>query len=259
MIRNIKKYLRNKNLLNAEQILKATEISNTISGWLSDHYYEKVSIGENCNSSWYLKETGNKNASYPYDWIFSSGEILTHTIRDDFKSFLNKDLIFHRKKNKAGHSLYHSNLFNHRDPLNSDKDYSYYERSATRFLNLLKNTDNYILFVCTVIQEKEKRLDWANGFDRDFELPTNQGLDSFTETMELIQSINKNVKFIFINQITEGKFNLEIDTMTSDVLWINFSSEGANSGVKYRNALDDLIMKIIYKGMFQKNDLSNAG
>lgn len=96
----IKKYFRNKNTLNSGNLLKATEISNTISVWLSDNYYEKVSIGENCNSAWYLKETGNKNASYPYDWIFSSGEIVTHTIKDDFKSFLNKELIFHIKKIK---------------------------------------------------------------------------------------------------------------------------------------------------------------
>ncbi len=259
MIRKIKKYFRNHNSLNTEVVLKATEISNTINRWLSNDYYEKVSMGENCNSSWYLKETGNKNASYPYDWIFSSGDIITHTIKDEFKSFLNKELIFHIKKNKAGHSLYHSNLFNHRNPLKSDKDYDYYERGVERFLNLLKDQEKSILFVCTVIQEKEKRLDWANGFDRDYKLPINQGLEAFTETMELIKSIHKNVKFIFINQTTEGKFNLEIDTITSDVLWIDFCSEGANSGVQYRNENDDLIMKIIYKGMFQKNDLSNAG
>lgn len=139
--------------------------------------------------------------------------------------------------------------------MKSDEDYHYYVRGVKRFLNLLKDTDKNILFVCTVIQEREKRKDWANGFDRDFKLPINQGLDAFTETIELIQSINKNVKFIFINQLTEGKINLEIDTITSDVLWINFCSEGANSGVKYRNEMDDILMKIIYKGMFQEKPL----
>ncbi|NKI27980.1 hypothetical protein HCG49_15570 [Arenibacter sp. 6A1] len=253
MIRIIKKYLRNQNSLNTEIILKATEISNTINSWLSTNYYEKVSMGQNCNSSWYLKETGNKNTSYPYDWIFSSGEIITHTIKDEFKTFLDKDMIFDIKKNKAGHSLYHSYLFNHRNPLKSDEDYNYYDRGVKRFLNLLKDTNNNILFVCTVIQEKEKRRDWANGFDRDFKLPINQDLNSFTETIELIQSINKNVKFIFINQLTEGKINLEVKTINADCLWIDFCSEGSNSGVKYRNKFDDLIMKIIYKGMYQKN------
>ncbi|SHJ80301.1 Putative papain-like cysteine peptidase [Arenibacter nanhaiticus] len=254
----IKKYFRNQDSINSEIILIATEISNTINGWLSNDYYEKVSIGENCNSSWYLKETGNKNASYPYDWIFSSGEIITHTIKDEFKSFLNKDMIFHIKKNKAGHSLYHSNLFNHRNPLKSDKDYYYYERGVERFLKLLKDQEKSILFVCTVIQEKEKRLDWTNGFDRDFKLPINQGLDSFTETIKLIQSINNNVKFIFINQLTEGKINLEVTTINSDFIWIDFCSEGANSGVQYRNKFDDLIMKIIYQGMYQENDLHQS-
>ena len=234
---------------NSEIILKATEISNTIHHWLANVKYTKVSMGENCNSAWYLKETGNKEASYPFDWIFSSGEIITHSIKDEFKSFLNKDLIYQINKNKAGHSLYHSNFFNHRNPLKSNKDYEYYKRTTERFLNLLSNKKNNILFVCTVIQENDKRPGWANGFDKDFKLPNNQSLKSFTETIELIKSINENVKFIFINQFTEGKLNIEIETINSDCIWINFCSEGANTGVKYLNNFDDTVIKTIYKSL----------
>ena len=250
--RLINELTANGNSFNSDIILKACHISNRINKWLSDVHYVKVSIGENCNSAWYLKETGNKKASYPYDWIFSSGEIVTHTILDEFKSFLDKDMILEIDKNKAGHYVYHSKLFNHRNPLKSDCDYKYYARAAERFLKLLNDTNNSILFVCTVLQEKDKRIKWASGFNKHFKLPLNQSIDSFKKTIEQIKSVNNNVKFIFINQTTEGKLNLELTTMTNDYIWINFCSQGANSGVKYLNSFDDTIIKIIYQGMNQE-------
>lgn len=238
-----------KQPLDFEIILKASEISNQIKGWLSDGDYTKVSLGENCNSAWYLKETGNKEASYPYDWIFSSGEIIAHTIKDEFKGFLDRKNIFQINENKAGHSFYHSSLFNHKNPLKSDEDFKYYERTINRFLSLLKDKKSNILFVCTVIQEEKKRPGWANGFDRGFQVPVDQNVMSFTEMIEQIKRINKNVKFIFINQKTERMLSLKFTEVDSNCLWLDFNSLGKNSGVKYLNNLDDTIMKIIYKGM----------
>ena len=233
-------------------VLKAKLISYKIKKWLSKNYYTKVSIGENCNSSWYLKETGNKEASYPYDWLFSSGDIVLHTIKDEFRSFLNKDMMFQVSEKEAGHSMYHSNLFAHRNPLKTDEDYEYYERAVKRFLDLLKNKKNNILFICTVIQEPDKRPGWKNGFNKDFELPTNQSVETFKEMIASIQSINESVKFIFISQYTKGSLKLEIETMNSNYLWINFSSQGENSGSRYFNKLDDTLMKMMFKGMNQK-------
>ncbi|NNC84551.1 MAG: hypothetical protein HKN75_00615 [Bacteroidia bacterium] len=245
----LKGLLENTLSFNSEILLKSTEAGNKINEWLSDANYVKVSMGENCNSAWYLKETGNKDASYPYDWIFSSSDIVKHSITDKFQSFLNKDMIVQINDNRAGHSLYHSNLFNHKNPLKSDEDYNYYERAVKRFLDLINDTSKNILFVCTVIQEREKRPGWTNGFNKEYNLPTNQNIDTFTDTMELIKSINKNVKFIFINQFTEGKLNLEIETINDNYLWINFCSKGKNTGVKYLNKIDDKVIKNIYKGM----------
>ena len=39
-----------------------------------------VSIGENCSSAWYLKQVGLKRASYPFDWAFSSPDIILDCI-----------------------------------------------------------------------------------------------------------------------------------------------------------------------------------
>ena len=233
-------------------IAKSDEVHQYISNWLSDVYYEKVSIGENCNTSWYLKETNNKKASYPYDWIFTSPEIISHSIRDEFHSFLDKNMIVEIKKNRAGHAMYHSSLFNHKNP-RQQKEFDYYRRAVDRFLKLLKNKENAILFVCTVLQEYEKRGSWKKGFNRDFELPNNQTFSSFKETIAVIKEHNTNVKFIFINQFTESVPSLEIKELDADCLWIDFCSQGRNNGVKYVDKFDDAIIKTIYKGMCQES------
>ncbi len=237
---------------NKEILDKSLAIQKEIANWLSDAPYEKVSLGENCNSAWYLKETGNKKASYPFDWIFSSPAIVGHAIQDNFKSFLNTELIFQVNENKAGHSLYHSSLFNHKNPLKSDVEYRYYQRTTERFLTLLKRSDAHILFVFTVIQEHDKRPDWKNGFDRSFSMPKDQDLSFFEETMNIIKKVNPRSKFIFINQYTEGKLVLELQKIQEDCLWIDFYSQGRNTGVKYLDDLDDRIIKNIYQGMFQE-------
>ena len=107
-------------------------LKNEISEWKEQQKYTLVSLGQNCNSSWYLKETGNKEASYPFDWIFSSQKIVVDAINDRFESFIDKRNIISLWE-KAGNKIYHSSLFNHRNPVKSEEDYSYYKRVIERF------------------------------------------------------------------------------------------------------------------------------
>ena len=79
-------------------------------------YHYIISLGCACNTSLYLKKMGLKKFSLPYDWIFSNLDMIEHTVKDEFKSFLNVDLIENIKPKRASHSLYHSLLFNHRNP-----------------------------------------------------------------------------------------------------------------------------------------------
>lgn len=132
---------------NKDIVLKSIEVGNYIKEWLLNNYYEKISMGEYCNSAWYLKEIKNKKPSHPYDWIFSSPQIVSHTILDEFKSFLNRDLLLKIYKKKVGHKLYHSSLFNHKSPLNSTEEFNYYNRAVNRFLALLNNKINHFFSV----------------------------------------------------------------------------------------------------------------
>lgn len=238
------------NRYNSSIVLEAVDISNSLKKWLGNKNYEKVSIGENCNSAWYLKETNNKKASYPFDWIFSSSEIVNHAINDNFNAFLDKEKIFTVNKNKGGHKIYHSSLFNHRNPLTSEENYNYYVRASERFNNLIKSEAS-ILFVCTVIQEPQKRVSWAKGFDREIEIPNNQNIETFRSLIQNLKKRNSNCKFVFINQFTEYDPKIEFKIIDDTITWVDFYSKGKNSGVKYLDEYDDTIMKIIYKSFSQ--------
>lgn len=239
----------NANLSEKEQdiMLKAISIQKEISEWKGIQEDRLVSLGQNCNSSWYLKETGNKEASYPFDWIFSSQKIVVDTINDRFATFIDKENIV-SLGHKAGNTAYHNSLFNHRNPLNSDEDYSYYQRTIERFLDVLDNGES-IIFVITVVNEFKKRKVWYNGFISSMLPSFPQDLDSFSELIALIKSINKNVKFMFIEQYTECDLDIDVSIKTDEIFWLKFKSGHKNTGVHYLDTLDDTIMKIVYSGL----------
>lgn len=139
-------------------------------------------------------------------------------------------------------------MFNHRNPLENSEHYNYYQRATVRLKDLLKAKKN-VVFVITVINEPEKRKNWSEGFNNEMKQPQNQTLESFNELVEFISEINPNSKFLFINQFTEEKLNLNLTFNNDEIMWIDFTSAGGNSGVKYSNKIDDTIMKIIYSGL----------
>ena len=106
-----------------QTIINASRINLEIKKWLKGHDREKKSLSQNCNVAFYLKETNCKNASYPFDWIFPSGKIVLHAIKDDFNIFIDDNLIINVSDNRAGHEFYHSYLFNHKKSLKKD-DYT---------------------------------------------------------------------------------------------------------------------------------------
>ena len=227
--------------------LVACEVSQELKELQKDTFYEKVSLGQNCNSAWYLKLTKNKRASYPFDWIFSSFEIIEHCIEDKFNKFLDKKEIVSLSSEKAGHKFYHSSMFNHRNPLLSHENYAYYERCALRFINLLKN-NTPTFFVSFVINEPNKRVCWSEGFSKNFDLPINQDVKSIIKVTELLSANLSNCKFLFINQITEGDLSLNYNLYAKNIIWVDFISKGKNSGLRYLDSMDDDLMKIIFNG-----------
>lgn len=103
----------------------------------------------------------------------------------------------------AGHKVYHSRFFNHRSPLSSEQDYTYYQRCCERFLNLIYSTLP-ITFLITLINEPKKRSSWATGFNYEFPMPTGQNLDHCLGLIRELQNRNKNCQFIIVDHYTQS-------------------------------------------------------
>lgn len=113
------------------------------------------SLGSFCYSAQLLRRNNLREESNPFDWLFSSIDMVKHCIEDDFKSFLDKSY-YHTvgphegsTKIRCNHRLYSLNadynpVFNHHNPLENDDDYQHFVRSIDRFKKILKSDDKKV-------------------------------------------------------------------------------------------------------------------
>ena len=107
------------------------------------------SLGTLCHSSQLLKRNNLKKCSYPFDWIYSDCNTISHCLQNNFKIFLDKSYYREINDMKCGHSYYHKRMFNHHNPLNN-KDYNYFLRCVDRFNKLLQNTESKLFILMYV-------------------------------------------------------------------------------------------------------------
>lgn len=216
-------------------------MSTEIADWLGHASFESIGLGQNCNASWYLKATGNKQASYPLDWTYSTPAIICDMLEDDFQAFLDPaQLIPHGMD--AGHKRYHEWLFGHRNPASSKSDLEFFKRAVARWRETMRD-QRPVVFLTIVLNEPEKRKRWRTGFTKQFELPKHQQLDDFRAQMDKLSAINPNCRFLFVEQYTDRPFSLKVMKRNGQALWIRFDAIGSNSGVLYLNDMDDLVMR----------------
>jgi len=120
-----------------------------------------ISLGCRCSQSSIFKALKQRRYACPFDWIFSSAQMVLHCLRDDFHSFLDRDQYYlnatlfdsiglppgspPRNRNIIGHQVYsvmaegvgRGAIFNHRDPLNDEEDYNYTVRTVERLRRVL--------------------------------------------------------------------------------------------------------------------------
>lgn len=220
----------------------ASNIAETLRPWYEEAE-DFVGLGQNCNASWYLKAAGKKKASYPFDWIFTSPEIVSHILNDDFKTFVDADQLVSLGLD-AGHKKYHAFLFGHRNPAKSSADMAFVHRCIDRWDELIRS-DRPVLFLTVVLNETNKRKRFRDGFKYNFKLPTDQKATDFKAMMKLILSKHPNSRFLFIEQYTDSVPNIKLMEHSDRMAWVRFSAKGSNTGVRYLNDFDDLILKTI--------------
>lgn len=67
---------------------------------------EFVSIGPYCDAAEIIKQCGLRNHSYPFDYIFSSLEMVKHAIDDRFQMFLDKQYLKYSSYHATFHLFY---------------------------------------------------------------------------------------------------------------------------------------------------------
>lgn len=119
-----------------------------------------ISLGTHCYTSAMLSRQGLKRFSGPFDWIFSSLEMVTHCLEDDFRAFLDASYyapvpverrVDGPEHNLCDHGYYLENfhvrhVFNHTDPT-SVEGHAYLQRCVDRLRTVL-TCGEPVLCVC---------------------------------------------------------------------------------------------------------------
>lgn len=102
------------------------------------------SLGTTCSSAELLKRIGWRVCAYPFDWVFSNLEIISHCIETDFSLLLDKsqyvDIQVKWNSDQCGHKTYEPNMFNHRD-MRKEENYAYLMRSVDRIRYMFKSKE----------------------------------------------------------------------------------------------------------------------
>lgn len=230
--------------MNNKQIIKTiNEISQEIKS-ISTGKDENISLGNNCLMSFYLKSCGMKKNSYPFDWVFSDYGTLTHCFDSNFKHFLSNDYIID-KKNKAGHTLYHRDFFNHKNPISSTDNYEYYKRCVSRIKQRIKADEN--LFFINIIRDHENRLGWSRGFFNE-----NHKKQRYSDYIELARKL-KNNSFIFIEtSFGHDEFTIKKITSKENYVAISINFKGISNGVKIFDTESEKHFKTLLKSIDHK-------
>lgn len=116
-----------------------------------------VSLGSRCLVADVLRDQGLRRFASPFDWIYSSSEMVTHCLRDNFKTLLDKKLIF-KSGHAYGHRFYGPMLsrgvvFPHHDP--GGKDRADFEKRIHRMRQIISGRQRKLFIFSNVIQSAE--------------------------------------------------------------------------------------------------------
>ena len=197
-----------------------------------------ISLGSNCYTAWLIAALGLRRASYPFDWIFSTPDMVIDMIEDRFVHFLDptcharapEDLYSTEHGGRTQHLGYLrrfgvNNVFNHHDVLTSD-GLAYFSRCAARFHAVTSSSRKTLLLMVNtagaIVPESFERLCHAINRcgDRNTLMCINVGCagDSFNMGMS--------------EPFQYGRHRLRTYKSTSEM-----------DGVRFINPLDDIVLR----------------
>ena len=170
--------------------------------------------------------------SYPFDWIFSSFNIVIDCIENDFVDFLDKKQYIDIGSNsRCGYAKYHASLFNHKNPLKNSEDYFYYERCVNRFRQLIKSQESKFFLIykgnITNLNYESELKDIS-----DF----NQKLKEKTNNYKLV---------VIIGVINNINLTFKINKINDELDIIIYNSKTKSDGIAYSDNEDNALLNNI--------------
>ena len=172
-----------------------------------------ISIGPYCSTTDILKENNLRTEAYPFDYIFSSLEIVKHCLNDKFMIFLDKKYYMYGNCKKSTRHSFYCNFLDtpllqqHHIKFNYSKDYKVSEGNLFNHHNLIDDNDNYEKFkrrcerLLNLIEKNEKIVFvYYNCYTNDF----NDIIDFYN-----FFSYNKNI-YNYDKQILYENINCKI-------------------------------------------------
>ena len=191
--------------------------------------YHVCSLGFNCHSAQLLKSNGLKKASYPFDWIMSSLDVVKKSIEDDFQTYLDRESYLDcGRSDRCGHKIYCDNMFVHHNPLLNQSDYDYFVRCVNRFRGVLSSENNK-LFIISVINGEHGV---GNKLSQNL-------IDQFMELYDIIVQKTKNAHLLVIVNYPNKKNNKAVITNNKNVTFLEIDTYSFNNGKKYLNKIDN--------------------
>lgn len=200
------------------------------------------SLGNYCFSAALLNMIKARDRALPFDWLFTTPKATTEILKNDFQNFLDPkyyvdihDVAPAHGGRQAGHSLYHKNFFNHKNP-REKVDYDYYVRCVDRFREFIQIEDKK-LFICSY-KNLENKMDDSLMSDI-FEL--NKVLSEITQNYHLLCHINYPNNKDLKHEITE----------MGNVTFFELYTKQDNHGLGYGNDEDNEIFFKIFNELFK--------
>jgi len=202
-----------------------------------------VSLGNNCLTAWYLKESGRRHASFPFDWVFSSPEIVVDCISDGFRKYLDRSLMHRSNDYGAGHREYHRNMFNHRSPLASRANYESYFRAVARFVHQWRNIPTtYIMNIPDPDADFPRyNAQYSNGVHPAHDYPNH--------ILRLIDMFNDDYSQVILIHQSIGDRSATFKEITPQLGEIRMQTVGTYTGKGFNNKADDDMMMDIMSAL----------
>ena len=198
-----------------------------------------ASLGTSCYSAWLLQKLGLRRVAFPFDWIFSTPDMVSHILEDRFLSFLDPAHIrpsLRTERDVAGtsrvcrHSLYHESfgvdwVFNHHD-LSIPEIAAAYRRRVDRFVLALADDRKTLLLMINAGAGTTQ-----GSFERLCAAVDAYGRDNTILQIDVVATGDV-LDFGMGQAIACGRHRRRLFRSTSEI-----------DGVRFCNPIDDLVME----------------